>query len=103
MYRRFRLWLHQFNPIALWLNERHLDREAKLEMVREMCDTLRAQAQVAQNAMQLSHRFLKSFEVTGDPNAYVVRNEDEVKSAAARYDIDLESFDGGDNPFTFVS
>lgn len=102
MLLRFRLWLRQFNLIALWIEERRLDREAKLEMVREMCEALRAQSNVAIEALQLTNRFLKNFEHNGESEVETVRNEDEVKAAALRMNLDPQGWDEF-NPFSVIS
>lgn len=102
MWIRFRLWLHQFNPVAIWREEKHLDREAQILIVQELCATMREQASVATKALELSHLHMKAFEpVDGETRSYVVRDDDEVKAAAERMGIDLDKFDSDSNPFTF--
>lgn len=102
MWRKFRLWLSQFNPVALWREEKRLDREAQILVVQELASALREQAAVATKALDLSHRFLSSFETDDTPpNAYVVRPEDEVKAAAERFGVNLEDFDSDTNPFSY--
>lgn len=102
MLRAFRLWLSQFNPIAVWREERRLDREAQLQMVSDFCEALRVQSSIAIKALDMSQRFLKSFEVSGQPDSYVVREDDEVRSAALRAGLNPEDFTPEDNPYTFV-
>lgn len=103
MWRAFRLWLHQFNPVAIWREERRLDRVAQLELVSEFASALRANADVATQALDLTNRFLKNFEVAEAPQSYVVREEDEIKAAAERYGIDYTALDPDNNPFSFTS
>lgn len=89
--RTLRLWLHGFNPVAIWREERRLDREMKLEIIRDLCDTLREQSRVATKALDLSALFLKNFETQEAPESYVVREEDEVKAAMLRHGLDPET------------
>lgn len=103
MWIKFRLWLHGFNLIAIWREERRLDRECQLALVSELASALRANADVATQALDLTNRFLKNFETADAPESYVVREEDEVKAAAERYGFDLEQIDPDSNPFTFIS
>lgn len=101
MLSKLRLWLHQFNLLSVWREERRLDREAKLVMVEELCSTLREQSQVATKALELSFQFLKNFETQDEPTSYVVREEDEVRNALERAGIDPNQIDPDDHPFSY--
>ncbi len=98
-YRQFRLWLSQFNPVAVWREEKRLDREAQLLMVTEIASAMRDQSAVATKALDLTAMFMQSFQVQGEPTTYVSRPEDEVRAAAERMGIKLDEFD--EDPFSY--
>lgn len=101
LWRKFRLWLHQFNPIAIWVDERRKDREAQILVAEELASALRANADVAVRAIGLSQQFLQNMTVdpTEPPTSWTVRDEDEVKSWAERNNKSVEDLE--ENPFSY--
>lgn len=89
------------NPIAIYREEKRLQRELFMEIVREVCDTLKSQSEVMLQHGKIVERFVKSFEVTGEPNSYTIRDEDEVKDATQRFNLDANEF-GEFDPFRVI-
>lgn len=94
-YRRFRVWLHQFNPVALWREERRMDREAHMAIAEELGSAIRSQSEVATKALELANQMIRNMHVdpSDAPTSWTVRDEDEVKAAAERMNLKVEDFE----------
>ena len=93
-WRRFRLWLHGFNPVAIWRTEREKDRQAQILIAEEIGSAIRSQSEVATKAIDLAHQFVKNMVVPDDAEtrSWVVRDEDEFKDYMERSGTTQEDF-----------
>lgn len=67
-----------------------MDREMLMQLVGDVCSTIRLQQETSQQQLRLIETFMTTFSTTGDPEARVVRDEDELNAALSRWNIERD-------------
>ena len=68
-----------WNPVREWREQREKDRQMVLELVREITDASKKQAEAGTEQLRMMNLFFTQFFMPGDTSRRVMNDEEEVR------------------------